>query len=88
MIITLVRLLTSGIKPVFFAFPFLQWLQQKTDISGYSGGTVTEFNRVPLTWATKKNMIFIYKIKKSKSIYSLPKKIRLNKRMAGYNSKF
>jgi len=26
MIVTLARLLTSGIKPVFFTFPFSQWL--------------------------------------------------------------
>jgi hypothetical protein len=57
----LARLLTSGIKPVFFSFPFSQWQHTKTDISGYSGGTVTDLHRVPFAKATLK-FKRIYKI--------------------------
>jgi hypothetical protein len=31
----------------FPAFPLTQWRIEKTDISDHSGGTVTEFHRVP-----------------------------------------
>ena len=64
------RLLASGIEPVFFTFPFSQWQKQKTDISGYSGGTATEFHRVPLAWGNHLNSDLIYKNPAVKSIFS------------------
>jgi hypothetical protein len=40
----------------FFSLPvFTVTIIKKTDVSGYSGGTVTEFHRVPLAQATLNN---------------------------------
>jgi hypothetical protein len=47
------RLLTSGIRPVFY-LPVFTVASEKTDFSGYSGGTVTEFHRVPFAMITLK----------------------------------
>jgi hypothetical protein len=46
------RLLTYGIKSVFSTFPLAQWPFEKTDVSDYSGGTVTGFHRVPFAGYT------------------------------------
>jgi hypothetical protein len=47
------RLLTFGIKPFFFCLPASgSGVLKKTDISDYSGGTVTVFHRVPFAGYT------------------------------------
>jgi len=46
-------------------------ITKKTDISGYSGGTVAEFHRVPFAKATTKSTAIMYRIGVIKSIFSL-----------------
>jgi hypothetical protein len=44
---------------------------KKTDVSGYSGGTVTDLHHVPFAMATTKNVALRYKKRKSVSSFIL-----------------